>query len=208
MNTRPRKAIKIFRRKTRAAFFTYGGQVTLAMSKAVTTFPNPVPALGDIDTELENFSELLKSAATGNKVEITLKENSRAILTNMMSALTDYVNFIAKGSETTLAESSMDMSEFYELIKITAPVGLVLKDGPTSGTLKFKCKRARGVKSYFFQYSSDPQMKDATTVSIASSTASYIFTGLTKSKTYYCRVAAVSGHKQLFYSNIVERVCN
>jgi hypothetical protein len=208
MNKRTRKAIKTFRRKTEAGFLAYGGQVTFAISNATGTFPTPVPALSDINTELENFRELLKSVSSGNKVQITLKNKSRAILTNMISQLTEYVNKQARGSETVLAESCMDISKIYAFIKIVAPSGLVLREGSNTGELKFKCKRVTGAKSYFFQYSNDLQMKDATTVSTSVSTASCTFKGLTRSKTYYCRVAAVGGNKQLVYSNIVNRVCN
>jgi hypothetical protein len=202
-----RKAIKAFKQLGDALFLAYGQQVTAAIANAVATFGTPTPSLDAINKELSNFAALMKTAASRDKVQVAMKNASKLLLKGMLSQLTDYVNLIALGNETILAESSMQLSKIPEPVTLKAPTNVTLSDGPNTGEMKIKCKGPKGAVSFIFTYSTDPLMLDATTVNFTGSTTSYTFSGLTKSKVYYCSVAAVGANKQVFYSNIVNRSC-
>ncbi|MEO7044814.1 MAG: hypothetical protein ABI091_05870 [Ferruginibacter sp.] len=78
----------------------------------------------------------------------------------------------------------------------------VFTDGPNSGELTFRFKRPKGVH----QYSADPLLAPERWVSIAATTSSYAFTGLTKGTIYYVQAIAVGSINQRVASIIVNRV--
>jgi hypothetical protein len=202
-----RKAIKAFKKLTDSAFLTYGQAVTAAMANAITSFPNPNPSLKDINDELANYSGLLQTAKSRDKVQVSLKNDSRSLLETMLSSLTDFVNSLAAGNLSMLEETYMDLNKVPEPQKLKAPTGLTLSDGANSGEMIIRLTAVKGAYSYTYIYSNDPAMLDNTTVSVSATTTSYTFTGLTKGKTYYCRVAVVGTNKQMIYSNIINRIC-
>jgi hypothetical protein len=202
-----RKATKAFRNYAADVFSGYGQQVTAAVENAIALFPNPIPALVDINKELANYASLLKTAASRDKEQVALKGQSRIVLNGMLSELTDYINLIAQGDEGMLAASSMTLSKVPAEVTIKAPTSPVLSDGVNTGEMRLKFKKSTGATSSLFQYSTDPAMSAATTVSIPSSKAKYTFTGLTKGTTYYCRGASVGGRNQVAYTIIVNRIC-
>jgi hypothetical protein len=201
-----RQAVKNFKRLPDSKLLVFGQHVTASMAIAVDSFPNPVPALADINAELVLYTGLLQSSASGDRVQIALKNQCRQALISMLSRLTDYTNMVAQGSTTLLVQSGFDLSKIPEPIRITEPTYLTLKDGGNSGELTLKFKKVRGALSYLYQYTSDPQLPEKSWARVTATTVSYTFKKLTKGTTYYCRVAAIGANKQFMNSIVVNRV--
>ena len=201
-----RKVVKAFKVLADAKLLTFAQNVTASMTAAVATFPTPVPAIADITTEISNYAQLLQLAASRDKVQVALKNQSKQNLLLMLSQLADYVNLTAQGDDAKLSESGFNLNKVPQPINMKAPTGLVLADGGNSGELLLKCKRVAGASGYLYQYTNDPLLAEISWVSIASTTTSFTFTGLTKGVTYYSRVVAVGGKQQLMNSIVVSRV--
>lgn len=200
-----RRVIKTFKRLTDANLLAFGQNVTGKMNAAVATFPNPVPSLEKINSELANYAELLQTSATRDKVQVHLKNMSKFNLNQMLSQLADYVNTTTTDA-ALLASSGFELNKLPQPITITAPENSTLTDGGGTGQLLFKFKAVRGASSYLFQYTSDATLEESSWISIPATTTSYTFTGLTKGTTYYCRVLAVGANQQLKASIVLNRI--
>src|ERR1700735_4751359 len=148
-----RKAIKAFKKLNDSALLTYGQKVTAAMANAVISFPNPTPLIKDIIDELTNYSGLLQTAGSRDKVQVALKNVSKATILIMLSRLTDYVNMQAAGDLSMLEETYMDLNKVPEPQKMKAPTGLALLDGANSGEMIIRLTAVKGAYSYTYIYS-------------------------------------------------------
>ena len=200
-----RRVVKSFKKLADANFLAFGQNVTTKMAAAVLSFPNPVPSLENINSELANYSDLLETSANRDKVQVQLKNISKFTLNQMLSQLADYVNTTSTDS-AVLASSGFDLNKLPQPITITAPEGPTLSDGVDSGQLLFKFKAVKGASSYVYQYTTDPTLQDNNWVSCPATTTSFTFTGLTKGTVYYCRVLAVGGNQQVTTSIVINRI--
>lgn len=200
-----RKVVKTFKKFSDTNLLAFGRNVTSSMAAAIDQFPNPVPALEGINAELDNFDALIVSATSRDKVQVWLKRQSRFSLLLMLSQLANYVNATSTDA-VVLAQSGFDLNKIPEPVQLGAPTNLVLMDGPNSGDIFFKFRRPKGATSYLHQYSTDPLLAPESWVSIASTTTSYTFTGLTKGTIYYVRTIAVGTNNQRVASAVINRV--
>ena len=201
-----RKVVKTFKQLADAKLFTFAQNVTTSMANAVAVFPTPVPMLADINTALGNYVELLQLAADRSKAQVVLKNQAKQALLVLLSQLADYVNLAGQGDEGVLVQSGFDLNKVPQPVSLKAPTRVVVLDGGNSGELVLKFKSVTGASSYLFQYTTDTLLADTSWVSIASTTTSYTFSGLTKGATYYCRAVAVGSNQQLMNSIVVNRV--
>lgn len=200
-----RRVVKTFKKLSDANFLAFGQNVTVSMAQATAIFPNPVPALAVINTELANYSDLIQTSASRDKVQVQLKNKSKFELTLMLSQLADYVNTTTTDS-SELAQSGFELNKLPQPITLKTPARLELTDGSNSGELTLKFKSVKGASSYLFQYTTNETMADNSWVSTPATTTSYTFTGLTKGTAYYCRVLAVGANQQIMNSIVVNRV--
>ena len=200
-----RKVVKTFKTLADANLLTFGQNVTASMAAAVATFPTPVPSLESINTELGNYAELLQTSASRDKVQVQLKNMSKFTLKQMLGQLADYVNGITT-DPALLASSGFDLNKLPQPITITAPENPTLTDGSNSGQLVLKFKAVRGASSYLFQYTTDATLQENSWVSFPATTTSYVFTGLTKGTTYYCRALSVGAYQQVKASIVLNRI--
>jgi hypothetical protein len=200
-----RKVVKAFKKLADANLLTFGQNVTASMAAAVDTFPAPLPSLDSINTELGNYEGLLQTSASRDKVQVQLKNKSKFTLQQMLSQLADYVNSITT-DPALLASSGFDLNKLPQPVTITAPENPTLADGSNSGQILFKFKAVKGASSYVFQCTSDPTLQESSWVSYPATTTSFLFTGLTKGTTYYCRALAVGAYQQVKASIVLNRI--
>ena len=200
-----RKVVKAFKKLSDANLLAFGNNVTVSMAAAVAIFPTPIPTLENINTELGNFGELIQTAASRDKVQVQLKNQSRFNLLMMLSQLADYVNSITTDA-AQLVQSGFELNKVPAPVELEAPTRLVLVDGPNNGELTLKFKRAKGASGYLHQYTIDALLPEDGWVSTASTTTTFTFKGLTRGAIYYVRSVAVGRNGQLKISIVVNRV--
>lgn len=206
MKKHVRKVVKTFKQLADAKQLTFAQHVVASMAIAVESFPAPTPALATISNEINNYANLLQQSAGEGKTPVVLKNQSKRTLRQMLSQLADYVNMMAQGNEVMLTKSGYDVSKVPQPIIMKAPERLVLRDGSNRGELVLRFKRVKGALSYLYQYTTDPLLAESSWVSVAATTTSFTFTGLTKCANYYCRVVAIGCKQQLVKSMVVSRV--
>src|SRR5664279_5622044 len=182
-----RKVVKTFKQFADAKLLTFAQNVTTSMANAVVVFPTPAPTLTDVNTAIGNYAELLQLAADRSKVQVVLKNQAKQALLALLSQLADYVNLTGQGDEGVLVQSGFDLNKVPQLASLKAPTRVMVLDGGNSGELLLKFKSVAGASSYLFQYTTNALLPEDGWVSIAATTTSYTFTGLTKGATYYCR---------------------
>jgi hypothetical protein len=175
------------------------------MAAAVDILPNPNPSLASINTVLGNFADVIQAAASRDKVQVELKRQVRFNLMQMLSQLADQVNSITT-DPALLIRSGFDLNKLPAPVELEAPTRLVLTDGPNSGELVLKFRRARGASSYLHQYTTDALLTEDSWASIPSTITNHTFKGLTKGVTYYVRAVSVGSKQQLIQSIVVNRV--
>jgi hypothetical protein len=200
-----RKVVKAFKRLSDANLLAFGNNVTVSMAAATGIFPTPIPTLESINTELGNFAELIQTAASRDKVQVQLKNQSRFNLLVMLSQLADYVNSITTEA-SQLVQSGFELNKVPVPVTLEAPTRLLLLDGPNNGELTLKFRRAKGALSYLHQYTTDGLLPEDGWVSTPSTTTTYTFKGLTRGATYYVRSVAVGSNQQTVNSIILNRV--
>ena len=205
MKTVLRKVVKTFKRLGDALLLAFGRKVSAAMAKEVKTFANPVPALADINAELDKFQSLMKLAGSRDVKTVAEKNASRKVLISLLSNLADYINYTAKNDVVALASTLYPLNKIPEPIKLKAATRLTLKDGDNRGELLLKFRRPRGATGFVCQYSTDPLLAEKSWVSFQGTTATYVYKGLTKGTTYYCRVISLCTGQQEVESMVVNR---
>ena len=200
-----RRVVKTFKRLADANLLAFGQNVTVSMAAAVDIFPTPVPAILDINEELQRYEGLLQTAKSRDKVQVNLKNISKFNLNTMLSQLADYVNATTSES-SSLLRSGFELNKIPEPVGLLDPTGLRLYDGINSGEITLKFKAVKGASSYLFRYTIDPTLAEGSWVTIPATTSTYTFKGLTKGITYYFSVTAVGGNQQVTNSIVVSRI--
>ncbi len=201
-----RRAVKTFKKYADAVLLRFGRTVSGAMAAAPDVFPNPSPALKELDDALDGYEVVLGKAASRDRTQVPLKNKARSTVVSLLSQLTDYVNLVCLGEVTLLVQSALLLNKVPEPVTLKNPHRLVLSDGTNDGQIWMKFRSVKGAASYLFQYSATPDMAAAGLVSIPATTTSYLFTGLNKGTTYYFRSVAVGSNGQLAFSIVVNRV--
>jgi hypothetical protein len=138
-----RRVVKAFKKLADSKFLTFGENVTAGMAAAVDVFTNPVPALAAINAELANYSTLIQTSASRDKVQVQLKNKSKFTLQLMLGQLADYVNTTTSDS-ADLSRTGFELNKLPQPITITAPTTLRLMDGENSGRGNYKVHEGKG----------------------------------------------------------------
>ena len=205
MQTPFRRVVKTFKKLSDANLLAFGRNVTASMAAAVAIFPTPVPDLAGINTDLDDFADLVQTAASRDKIQVQLKNQSRFNLMLILSQLANYVNAVTT-DPSLLIQSGFDLNKLPAPVELGAPTRMVLTDGPNNGNLTLKFRKAKGASSYLHQYTTDALQPEISWVSTAATTTTYTFTGLTRGLTYYVRAVAIGRNQQLINSIVVSRV--
>ena len=189
-----------FRKFPDSNFLTKGVLIVTSMTNN-PAFPSPIPTLADVQNALDKYSSDLNAAGSLGRVNVADKNQSRAILEQLLFQLGLYVMFIANGDVAILASSGFTLAKDPQPRRLENPGNVVLTYGITSGELNSAV--AKGNASSFIHQVTDALPTDSTNwTSYPSSTCQFTFTNLTPGKQYWVRVAAVGNRKQIAYSTI------
>ena len=169
------------------------------------SFPTPEPDMPSLNTAITDFSQALVSAQSRDSNAVLVKNQKRASLIMLMESLAQYVTFTAKNDVVALGSTGFDLAKAPEPVTISAPQNVTLADGLNAGELVIKGDAVKGAK-YLAQITSAPLTAESLWVSYPSTSRTYTFNGLEKSRNYVCRLGAVGSRNQLVFSEPVSRV--
>lgn len=170
-------------------------------------FSSPVPSITDVSTAATAYTNALVAAKTGNRADISLKNQKRQALELVLKQLAAYVNYTALGNRTIIISSGFDVSKEKEQIPaLEKPSDIAVANGKNSGELVVSVTAVKGAVAYVHQYTLEAVPTEQSWLSATTSTCKYVFSNLEPGKRYWCRVAAVGTKGQIIYSDPMQRI--
>ena len=171
-----------------------------------TNFPEPSPALADLNNGIQQFSEGLSHAKTRDKVKVAVKNQLRENLEQLLTQLSNYCSFIAKGDRAMLASSGFTLRPENKVLKtLGAPENFSVKPGNNAGEALMSVNPVRNAKGYLFLYGLSPMSNDAW-FHVLSSQPNYTITGLVPGNTYCFKIGSTGSKGQTVYTDIITKM--
>lgn len=169
-------------------------------------FVNPKPDMVTFLTNRNAYGDALDKASSRSKNDVSAKNVARALLTDNLVELGNYVTLEAKGSLPLLIESRFTIRKKAESrMLLEQPKNLVLADGVNEGMIDMSVDATKGARSYSFEITPAPVTPDSVWIKIASTTRKCTFTNLQSGKKMCGRVGAVGVKGQFIYSVVLSR---
>jgi cell division protein FtsL len=170
-------------------------------------FPTPDPTLAAFLTAITAFSVAVAAAKDGGHLAVTIKNEKREELLNMLLLLSSYVLFTAKENKVIVVSSGFAVRKQAEPTPpLTKPENLQVMPGINIGEFQMKVANVKGAICYLHQVSSDATLAEESWRTVSSTTSQALIVNLQPGIKYYCRVGAIGSKKQLVYSDVVSRV--
>lgn len=156
------------------------------------SYPNPLPALGSVQTAFDSYKVATADAAQGGKQNTAVRNARRQELTGLLRQLASYVSATANGNLEVLISSGFPVQKASRtpVGVLPAPDAPVVVQGPVTGSLKASSAPLYGASSYNWSVAlaSAPE----TDVKTAQTTGARAeFTGLTPGQVYLVSLNAV-----------------
>jgi hypothetical protein len=195
--------------KINLSFSRYGDSDFLTKGTLILTsmtdnpnFPNPTPAIADVGTAVDNYSDALNAAAGLGRVNVAQKNKYREDLEAILKQLGLYVMSVANGDAAMLTSSGFTLSKMPEPKYITNPGNVTLSNGVTSGELADAVPAVAGARVYYHEITDAAPTEETVWTRNQSSRSRFVFTGLIPGRQYWVRVAAVGPGEQIAYSTV------
>jgi len=169
-----------------------------------TQFPNPTPALADVEKALQEYSAALSDAGGFDREMVAIKDNKQAMLRQMLTELAYYVTQISKGDKAMLLGSGFDINAEKGKPQKASPK-LQVELGLT-GEVTIRISRVTGAKAYVHQYTADPMTPQSVWISETSLKHVHTFNGLESAARIWLRVIVIDRTGQSLYWDPVLRI--
>lgn len=181
-----------------AALATVAGK-TLTDMTGNEHFPDPVPALEDYGTAVNDYRTKHEAAAeTGGRFATTARDIARLALLREMKRLASYVNFTAAGDAHKLVSSGFTLVPPPESHSVPAvPLWVRVRRAPQKGQLVLDVAKVKFVWQYEYQVGTMAEQSEGIvwdeTIHTTTKSRSNIIAGLESVKTYWVRVRGMNG---------------
>ena len=172
--------------------FTDKVTAILQWMTANPSYPNPLPALGTVQTAFDTYKVATADAAQGGKQNTAVRNARRQELTGLLRQLASYVSATANGNMEVLISSGFPVQK-----AIRTPVGVlpapdapVVVQGPVTGSLKASSTPLYGASSYNWSVAL-PSAPETDVKTAQTTGARAEFTGLTPGQVYLVSLNAV-----------------
>lgn len=168
-------------------------------------FPTLPPELGELKTALPEYQASLADARGRDKVMVSVKNDKKAIMLQLLAAIVDYVTVTSKGDRTMLLSSGFDVTDENGSASVPAIERLEVDLGEP-GEATTRTKNAGVNIAYVHQYTTEPPGVNTVWFSEGTSQSYYRFEGLSSDKRYWFRIVAIGRNGQRAYSSVISRV--
>jgi hypothetical protein len=167
-------------------------------------FPNAGPLVELIEKTLEEYITALSDAGGRDRVLVSIKDDKKAILQELLMELANLVTQAAKGDKTLLLESGFDLNADKSGLLKKAPKLIV--DLETAGQVTISIPRATGARVYVHQYTPDPLTPQSVWVSEFSLKPEHTFNGFDSAAKIWVRIIVVDKKGESTYWEPVSRI--
>ncbi|HEX6429794.1 MAG TPA: hypothetical protein VF008_19005 [Niastella sp.] len=172
--------------------------------KGNAQFPNPAPALADIEKALDEFSTALSNAGGLDREKVAIKDGKQAILRQMLTELAYYIAQISKGDKAMLLGSGFDINGDTGKPQ-KAPPKLRVELG-MPGQVTTRVNRLTRARAYVHQYTADPLTPQSVWISETTLKPDHTFTGLQSASRVWLRVIVIDRYGESIYWDPVLRI--
>jgi len=169
-------------------------------------FSDAPPALAELKKVLPEFMEARANAKGRDITMVSIKNDKKAIVLNLLQQLADYVTVKSKGDRTMILRSGFYATSEDGGNNLPPSIGLLEVELGQSGEVTTRAKDVAGAKAYVHQYTKEPPSAATEWIGEGSSSVNHTFEGLTSDKRYWFRIVAIGFNKQRGYSPVVSRV--
>lgn len=168
-------------------------------------FPNPNPALADVEKAAQEYQDAYINAAGRDTKLVSIKNDKRAVLRALLAQLAEYVNTIANGDRTVLLSSGFPLAKEIGDPAVLKPIDRLEIDIETPEQATIRVKKVTYAKAYIHQYTTGAVTSESQWVSRTITEPWYTFTGLQPGVKHAFRVIAIGPGEQAVYSPVVSR---
>ena len=171
-----------------------------------TNFPEPSPALADLNNGIQQFSDGLSLAKTRDKVKVAVKNQLRENLELLLTHLSHYCSFIAKGDRAMLASSGFTLKADSSAVKkLGNPENFSVEIGRKKGEALVFVNPVANAKSYVFLWGIAPIVNDSWLHTIHSEPR-FTITGLVPGTIYDFQIGVAGSKGQTVYTKVISQM--
>ena len=204
------KLIFGFKKLSDANFGIKAEAIATSVSEHADFFPTPIPTLAVVTDAIGVYLEALVNAKSLDRTAVSIKNQRRADLDDLLGQLGRYIMQVDNGDITILIASGFELAKTPEPTPpLEKPENFMVQEGINSGTFRMQVQRQKNVRSYQFQVTtSDPTASESEAVWVTyfSSTSKTIVSGLVSGKRYWCRVGIIGSYSQQLYSDVITKI--
>jgi len=169
-------------------------------------FTDPPPALGKLKIILPKFKQALSDSRNRDKYHVSLKNDIKAEVLELLHQLADYVTVISKGDRTTMLSSGFNVNSANGSNRQPPTIEILEIDLDISGQATTRVRKVTRAIAFVHQYTPEPPNAQTIWISEGTSLSNYTFEGLQSDKRYWFRVVAIGYYGLRGYSTIVSKV--
>lgn len=165
-------------------------------------FPDPDPALTDLETDLLAFRSSMVDAVLRSRQSVIVREQKRAALEKTLRLIAYYVDKVADGDRAKILSAGFEFAKSPENAKpCPKPSNVRVEYGLVgSGQAKVRVQPEKSAVAYRYEY----RLTGTETWTEEIRTRSWIvLEGLESLQTYEFRVACIGTHPGITYSDVV-----
>jgi len=163
-------------------------------------------ALEKLKITLPKYKQALADSRNRDKYYVSLKNDLKAEVLELLHQLADYVTVISKGDRTTMLSSGFNVNNTNGTNKQPPTIEILEIDLEVTGQATTRVRKVTNAIAFVHQYTAEPPTKDTIWVSEGTSLSNYTFDGLKSDKRYWFRVVAIGYYGLRGYSDIVSKV--
>jgi hypothetical protein len=182
--------IKVPRKKERQGELSTIAQCVIEKMENNPDFPDPPVALAMLKEALPEFRIALANAHGRDRIMMSIKDDKKKIVLNLLAELAEYVAITSKGDRTLILSSGFDVADENRGMMTPAIEILDVELGPP-GEATTRIKNVTAAIAYMHQYATEPPGANTVWTSVGSCKGYYTFRGLQSDKRYWFRVIAI-----------------
>lgn len=176
------------------------------VSTRTSVFPTPTPTMTIFKDAYDNFQSALNAALSGDRVLGEQKREARRSLIKLLYQLGHYVLMTANQDRLVALELGFTLAKEPPPAIIGKPANLKVGIPSQQGELLVSVDKVKGAASYMYQYTTDPELKEESWMTMNCTQAKCKLAGLTPGTVYYIRVGVVGKKDQVMYSDVVSKM--
>ena len=183
------------------------GSHILSSIKGNSFFPDTT-LVQALEKCLQEFQAALDAAGDGSRKLISIKDDKRLALEEVLTELAFYVSRISKGDKSMLLSTGFDLAKERGISAPLSPFKKVAVETNQPGEASIIASRVVGARAYIHQYIIDPPNANTAWVSETTAHRKHTFKGLKPAVAYWFRVVAIGLYGQSVTSDPVPRLVN